>query len=146
MASRPERRAARGSSTGSGAAAPHVQQEEIVTESNEPSSGTAPAVSRETLSVHVEGLVRVVAAETCLRRRNARLPGIIFRRLKITADRCASDFELLISALAPEWVFWSVVRGARGSPGGLPVIEACCVGSLVMTAARCARISRDDST
>jgi hypothetical protein len=29
----------------------------------------------------------------------------------------------------------SVMRGARGSPGGLPVIDACCVGSLVMTAA-----------
>src|SRR5579859_405379 len=52
-----------------------------VTESNGPSSGTAPAVSRETVSVHVENLVHVVAAETCLRRRDARLPGIICRRL-----------------------------------------------------------------
>src|ERR1700704_2836597 len=47
--------------------------------------GTAPAVSGEAVSVHLELLVCVVAAETCLRRRNPRLPGIIARRLQITA-------------------------------------------------------------
>src|SRR5215475_13296180 len=49
----------------------------IVTESNEPSRGTAPAVSREAVSERMESLVGIVAAETCLRRRNAHLPGII---------------------------------------------------------------------
>jgi hypothetical protein len=85
-ASRPERRAARGPSTGSGAPGLHGQSEEIVTESSEPPPGIAVAVSRETVSVHLEHLVCVVAAETCLRRRNAHLPGITCRRLQITAD------------------------------------------------------------
>ena len=62
----------------------------IVTESNEPSWGTAPAVSREAVSERMGSLVCVVAAETCLRRRNACLPGITCRRLQITADMLAS--------------------------------------------------------
>ena len=89
-ASRPERRAARGPSTGSGAPALPVQHEEIVTESNRPSSENCSARSREAVSVHTESLVCVVAAETCLRRRNARLPGIICRRLQITVVMRAS--------------------------------------------------------
>ena len=64
-----------------------VQHQEIVTESNKPSRGTAPAVSREAVSERMGSLVCVVAAETCLRRRNACLPGIICRRLQITAVR-----------------------------------------------------------
>ena len=68
-ASRPERRAARGPSTGSGAPALPVQHQEIVTESNELSRGTAPAVSREAVSERMESLVGGVAAETCLRRK-----------------------------------------------------------------------------
>src|SRR6516164_10393579 len=85
-ASRPERRAARGPSTGSGAPALPVQHQEIVTESNEPSRGTVPAVSREAVSERMESLVGVVAAKTCLRRKNVRLPGITCGRLQITAD------------------------------------------------------------
>ena len=68
-ASRPERRAACGPSTGSGAAALPVQHQEVVTESNEPSRGTVPAVSSEAVSERMESLVGVVAAETCLRRK-----------------------------------------------------------------------------
>jgi hypothetical protein len=75
-ASRPERRAARGPSTGSGAPALPVQHQEIVTESNEPSRVTVPAVSREAVSERMESFVGVVAAETCPRRKNVRLPGI----------------------------------------------------------------------
>jgi len=56
-ASRPERRAARGPSTGSGAAALPVQHQEVVTESNEPSRGTVPAVSWEAVSERMESLV-----------------------------------------------------------------------------------------
>jgi|SRR5215470_480968 len=67
-ASRPEP-AARGPSTGSGAAALPVQHQEVVTESNEPSRGTVPAVSWEAVSERMESLVGVVAAETCLRRK-----------------------------------------------------------------------------
>ena len=84
-ASRPERRAARGPSTGSGAPALPVQHQEIVTESNEPSRGTVPAVSWEAVSERMESLVGVVAAKTCLRRKNVRLPGITCGRLQITA-------------------------------------------------------------
>ena len=68
-ASRPERRAASGPSTGSGAAALPVQHQEVVTESNEPSRGTVPAGSWEAVSERMESLVGVVAAETCLRRK-----------------------------------------------------------------------------
>ena len=69
-ASRPERRAARGPSTGSGAPALPVQHEEIVTESNRPSGETCSARSRQALSVHTEALCalsrrrHVYAAET----------------------------------------------------------------------------------
>ena len=68
--------AARGPSTGSGARALPVQHQEIVTESNEPSRVTVPAVSREAVSERMESFVGVVAAETCPRRKNVRLPGI----------------------------------------------------------------------
>jgi len=60
-ASRPERRAARGPSTGGGAPALPVQHKEIVTESNRPSWETCSARSREAVSVHTESLVCVVA-------------------------------------------------------------------------------------
>jgi len=59
---------------------------EFVSESNEPSSGNC--TGRQPGSrVRAHGiLVCVVAAETCLRRKNGRLPGIICKRLQITAD------------------------------------------------------------
>src|SRR6516225_8376271 len=60
----------------SGAPALPVQHHEIVTESNEPSRVTVPAVSREAVSERMESFVGVVAAETCPRRKNVRLPGI----------------------------------------------------------------------
>src|SRR6516162_7957569 len=104
-ASRPERRASRGPSTGSGAPALPVQHEEIVTESNRPSSENCGARSREAVSVHTESLVYVVAAETCLRRRNARLPGIICRRLQITAVRRCDPGELSSVVDAHIWLF-----------------------------------------
>ena len=44
----------------------------------------------------------VVAAETCLRRRNARLPGIICRRLQITVDMGGFDGQLAVRGEATE--------------------------------------------
>jgi hypothetical protein len=71
----PARRAACGPSTGSGAAAEPFQYAETATKSNEARVGTrGPQLARD------------APAATCLRRRNARLPGIIYRRLQITAD------------------------------------------------------------
>ena len=64
--------------------------------------GTAPVVSREAVSVRMEILVGVVAAETCLRRRNARLPGIICRRLQITVDMGGFDGQLAVRGEATE--------------------------------------------
>src|SRR5215468_8005418 len=84
-ASRPERRAARGPSTGSGAAAPPVQHQEVVTESNEPSRGTVPAVSWEAVSERMESLVGVCRGGDMSTPRNVRLPGITCGRLQITA-------------------------------------------------------------
>ena len=83
--SRPERRAARGPGTGSGAPALPVQHQEIVTKSNEPSRVTVTGRQREAVSERMESFVGVVAAETCPRRKNVRLPGITYGRLQITA-------------------------------------------------------------
>ena len=86
-ASRPERRVARGPSTGSGAPALPFSMRKPLQRARNRRRGTAPAVSREAVSEHIEIRLCVVAAETCLRRINARLPGIICRRLQITAVR-----------------------------------------------------------
>jgi hypothetical protein len=74
---RPGHRRRRASTAGSASGNRYREQRTVV--------GTAPAVSREAVSERRESLVCVVAAETYLRRRNARLPGIICRRLQITA-------------------------------------------------------------
>ena len=70
----PARRAAGGPSAGSGAAVTPLQHTGTATESNE-------------AGIRTRGwrLGWDAPAETCLRRRNVRLPGIICRRLQITA-------------------------------------------------------------
>jgi len=79
-ASRPERRAARGPSTGSGAPALHVQHEEIVTESNEPWSETALASSGKPLSVHVG-----IPCMRCLRRRHVFAAEVLTYQARLTS-------------------------------------------------------------
>lgn len=80
----PARRAACGPSTGSGAAAAPFQhvgtgygKQQTVRDRGRSARRACPCASCE--------LARDAAAATCLRRRNTRLPGIICRRLQITA-------------------------------------------------------------
>ena len=75
----PERRAVCGPSTGSGAAAVPFRHTGTATGSNE---AGVPTRGRR--------LARDATAVTCLRRRNVRPPGIICKRLKITAVRRVS--------------------------------------------------------
>jgi hypothetical protein len=87
--------------------APTRQHEDLVTESSEPSSGTARPSAGKPCPCTWKFLVCVVAAVTCLRRRNARLPGIICRRLKITAIRRVAEAGPVRELDVPERRFCS---------------------------------------
>jgi hypothetical protein len=93
----PASRAARGPSTGSGAAAEPFQHTRTATKSNEARVGTrGPRLARD------------APAATCLRRKKARLPGIICRRLEITADLRG---DLGVSVLAVCHAVTDILRG-----------------------------------
>ena len=102
----PARRAARSPSTGSGAAAEPFQHPETATRSNEARVGTrGPQLARD------------APAATCLRRKNARLPGIICGRLQITADLSGCGLEFGQDAGRPDrGVMRPCGRGDRRTP------------------------------
>ena len=99
-----------------------------------PARGTATGSNEAGIRTRGRRLARDAPAETCLRRRNVRLPGIICRRLQITADMRGDPTSRVAPILLPGrtfcrlpgWGRWSVndlvdsvrlVSSADNTPG-----------------------------